>query len=45
MFILVKQHFTMQELADSHLVLKLNEDGKTFEIVKNRITGISDTKM
>lgn len=37
MFILLKDHFSLQEMADCYLLLKLNEDGKTFSVVKERM--------
>jgi len=41
MFVVVKPHFTMQDT--SHLVLKLNEDGKTFTVIQNHVSGIEGT--
>jgi hypothetical protein len=39
MFILVKDKFTLEEMGDSFLLLRLNDDGKTFSIIKNRADG------
>lgn len=39
MFILVKDKFTLSEMGESQMLLKLNPDGKTFTILKDRITG------
>lgn len=36
MFILVKDKFNLEELGDSFLVLRLNDDGKTFSIIKDK---------
>lgn len=42
MFILVKDKFTLAEMGDSFLLLRLNDDGKTFSVIKNRATGSTD---
>jgi hypothetical protein len=39
MFILVKNQFTLEEMGQSQMLLKLNPDGKTFTIIKNRVSG------
>jgi len=39
MFILVKDHFSLEEMGKSQMLLKLNPDGKTFTIIKNKVTG------
>jgi len=39
MFILVKDRFKLSEMAESTMLLKLNPDGKTFTIIKDRFTG------
>jgi len=42
MFILVKDKFTLAEMGDSFLLLRLNDDGKTFSVIKNRALGSTD---
>ena len=39
MFILVKNQFTLREMGDCVMLLKMNEDGKSFDIIKNRVNG------
>jgi len=39
MFVLVKDRFALSEMGESQMLLKLNPDGKTFTIIKDRITG------
>lgn len=41
MFILVKDKVALTELEDCDLLLQLNEDGKTFKILRNK-NGILD---
>ena len=36
MFILVKNQFTLKEMGDSVMLLKMHRDGKSFDIIKNR---------
>ena len=41
MFVIVKPYFTMEDT--SHLVLKLNDDGKTFTVIQNNVSGLDGT--
>ena len=41
MFVIVKPHFTMNDV--SNLVLKLNDDGKTFTVIQNSVSGLDGT--
>jgi hypothetical protein len=43
MFVLIKDRFALSEMADSHMLLKLNPDGKTFTIIKDKFTGQTNT--
>lgn len=41
MFVIVKDHFSLEESQNCELLLQLSEDRKTFKILKNR-KGIQD---
>ncbi len=33
----------MDDINNSHLVLKLNDDGKTFTVIQNKVSGLAGT--